>query len=128
MLNRVVTIKGVLTPNHLDGVIEPISVLRISFGNHGLCKTLEGIKVGKNTVIEIDSSISTSSGRQVAARFVAQLNRFITSETVALELQGSIMITVETDEDPLTIRVTVRDSKVTYQEARLIWNKEEVLN
>jgi hypothetical protein len=58
--------------------------------------------------------------------FIENLKGFIqTDGNDVLNPEVSFMVTFETDEEPVTIRVIVHGGKVTYQEARLVWDSEE---
>jgi hypothetical protein len=128
MLAKVMNIRGVLTPLRQSGVLEPRVIVRVSFGNHGLGKSLQEMKVAKDSSLEFDSTVKVKNGHQAAIRFLERLNKFIQTDHVSvLELEGFLIITFDGDEGPVMIRVKVQEGKVAYQEAQLIWESETVI-
>jgi hypothetical protein len=126
MLSKVIAVKGSLTPANRESTLEPRTLLRIGFGTKGLSKAFNGSRLTKDTTIEIDSSVKVADGRRSAMLFIENLKGFIqTDGNDVLNPEGSFMVTFETDEEPVTIRVIVHGGKVTYQEARLVWDSEE---
>lgn len=127
MLPQVISIRGSLAPEELP-IAAATTVLRISFGqSNNVGKSLQGVQLGKHTVLEIDSVIKTDDGRYSASKFLEALNVFIKSDDVeTLQLQGTFLIHIEEDE-PVTVRVKVADGKVRYQEARLVWESELIV-
>lgn len=65
--------------------------------------------------------------RQEFLNFINALKEFLkTEEAVALGLQGSLKITMETTFLPIVVRVKIKDGKVSYQEAETVTWGEEV--
>lgn len=64
--------------------------------------------------------------RQEFLNFINALKEFMeTEEAVALGLEGSLEITMETVKLPLVIRVKIQGGKVSYQEAEtVVWGAE----
>jgi hypothetical protein len=117
-------IKGALVPS--NAVTEDTrrciyhAVTRNSLG--GL---LKGSKWGRG-IIDIHSSTLTPTGSCAdALAFISALHNVITADGVAeLGLKGMLTIIVETDTEPIMFRAAVKDHKISYQQANLVWGTE----
>lgn len=72
--------------------------------------------------IEFKRSSPVHTGRKDAIKFINALANVMKSEpAIELNLSGHITIVLETGEEPIVIRVTVKEGKVSYQEAGYVW-------
>ena len=116
-------IQGILTisnPEKMDGRIRD-TILRAAV-NHGLGLVIKEIR--KDGVIEINS-YSTAFGSSSAAldtidRFISIINEPGVAE---LRLSGTLMVTVISDSEPVTVRLTVERGVFTVEEATLTWKQ-----
>ena len=72
--------------------------------------------------IEFKRSSPVHTGRKDAIKFINALDNVMKSDpAIALNLSGRITVVLETGEEPIVIRVTVKEGSVSYQEAEYIW-------
>lgn len=79
------------------------------------------------SVVAFNSPSPAWEDRQEFINFINALKELLgTKEAVALGLEGSLQITMETTLLPIVIRVKIKDGKVSYQEAESVTWGEEV--
>lgn len=122
MPSKMQHIKGTLTPTNRDAVNEN-TANRIRSALHDL--RLFQIKLGERGILEIDSSVSSDEPHNDILRFVNRLNQLIKAEGVAeLGLSGHLMATADTTDEPVVMRITIKNNKVFYQDAHITWSVE----
>lgn len=56
---------------------------------------------------------------------IEAIQTLIETEGIAKDnIEGAFTVTVETDEDPLIVKIAVKGEEVTYQEAKITWDTE----
>ena len=79
-------------------------------------------------VIDFNEQTFSFGGRHVALGLISALRDFIRAEGVAgLELEGKLMILVDTCTGPVAVRVTIEGNKLRYQQSVLTWEPELVV-
>lgn len=127
---------------HVQGSLSPANPENI-LGNTGYRITTEMIrnrlvatllnpnesmaKWDKGT-IECDTRTETNGGgRPAAMDFITRLHNVVTAPGIKqLGLQGEITVTVEGVKQPVVFRVTVENSNVFHNEAKLVWEDEPI--
>jgi hypothetical protein len=78
-------------------------------------------------IIAFNEQTFSFGGRHVALGIVNAMRDFIKAEGVAgLQLEGKLMVMVDTCTGPVVVRVTIEDSKLRYQQSVLTWEPELV--
>lgn len=122
MLSKMQHIKGTLIPTNRDAVNEN-TANRLRSALHDL--RLFQIKLGERGSLEIDSSVASDEPHNDILRFVNRLSKLIEAEGVAeLGLQGHLMATADTTDEPVVMRITVKNNKIFYQDAHITWSVE----
>lgn len=118
-------IQGILVPRN-PAVVSPSTRLQIMNGVHRshLFLTIKDVLWDKG-IIEINSYTAVEGGHKAALSFLDRLGTLINFEGVdTLRLKGSLMITIDSEKEPAVLRATVKDGEVSYQQAKLTWDKE----
>lgn len=137
MLAKMMSVRGVLSPIQPSNVNnETAENIRKACGEQGLWWAVSE-ELGENGTLEIHAGISsekdnfppdTTSYDQAwhpMWGFIEAIEKIIETDGIdELGLEGSFMVTVDTDGDPLIVKVIVRDEEVIYQEANLTWDSE----
>lgn len=78
-------------------------------------------------IIDFNEHTFSFGGRHVALGVVNALRDFLKAEGVAgLQLEGKLMVMVDTCTGPVAVRVTIEDNKLRYQQSVLTWEPELV--
>lgn len=137
MLAKMMSVRGVLSPIQPSNVNdETAETIRKACGEQGLWWVLYE-ELGENGTLEIHAGISAEKDNfppNTASYdkawhpmwgFIEAIEKIIETDGIdELGLEGSFMVTVDTDGDPLIVKVIVRDEEVIYQEATLTWDSE----
>lgn len=119
-------IEGTLTPSNKSKAADPVirrNLYNILRENRIREIVVWGTKWEEDG-IEFKRSYSVHSGRNDAFKFITALDAVMKSESAkALKLNGRITITLETKEEPIVFRVTVKEGKMSYQEAGYVWSE-----
>lgn len=115
---------------------ETAANIRKAFGEQGLWWAASE-DLGANGTLEIHASISTEKDNfppdatsydkawHQMWGFIEAIETIIETDGIdELGLEGSFMATIDTDNDPLIVKVIVRDEEIIYQEASLTWDSE----
>lgn len=115
-------IKGTLVPTNPEAVTEKTRRnLLIAVRDHGLSGFVQSEAFNQGS-IDIYSSTVTAGGHYTVFNFIGALDKVILTEGVAeLGLEGTLMLSVDTDADPILFRITVRDGEISYQQASFVW-------
>lgn len=124
-----------LQPSHVNA--QTAETIRKACGEQGLWWALSE-ESGSNGTLEIHSGISSEKDNfppeatsydkawHFMWGFIEAIEKIIETDGIdELGLEGSFMVTVDTDADPLIVKVIVRDEEVIYQEANLTWDSEQ---
>lgn len=134
MLEEVLSARGMLMATHPWEInSETENHVRRALNNQTLWWVTSGFVKG-NRVIDTQSGIALSSDdlfpegtetaepAERAKRFVEAMKRVSESEGVAeLKLAGTLVITVDADDDVYVARLTFKNSEIFFQEAGLHW-------
>jgi hypothetical protein len=137
MLAKMLNVRGVLTPIQPSNINEETAdTIRKACGEQGLWWVLSE-DLGANGTMEILAGISSEKDNfppeatpydkawHLMWGFIEAVEKIIETEGIEeLGLEGSFLLTVDTDDDPFIVRVIVRDEEVSYQEATLTWDSE----
>lgn len=118
-------VKGTLVPTNREAVNEDTAKsIRAAAHDLRLWRIMHE-ELGEGGIVEIDSSIATDEPHNDILRFVNRLNQLITADGVAeLGLHGHLMATADTSDEPVVMRVTVKNNKISYQDAHITWSME----
>jgi hypothetical protein len=118
-------VKGTLVPTNREAVNENTAKnIRTAAHDLRLWRIMHE-ELGEGGIVEIDSSVATNEPHHDILLFVNRLNSLITAEGVAeLGLSGQLMITADTSDEPVVMRVTVKNNKIFYQDAHITWSVE----
>lgn len=118
-------VKGTLVPTNREAVNETTAKnIRAAVHDLRLWRIMHE-EQGEGGIVEIDSSIATDEPHNDILRFVNRLNSLITTEGVAeLGLQGHLMATADTSDEPVVMRITVKNNQIFYQDAHITWSVE----
>jgi hypothetical protein len=137
MLAKMMEVKGTLTPIQPSNVNDSTpQTIRKVCGEQGLWWVLSEDS-GANGTLEIQAGISAEKDNfppdatsydkawHFMWGFIEAIEALIETDGLdELGLEGSFMVTVDTDDNPLIVKVTVRDEEIFYQEATLTWESE----
>lgn len=116
-------IQGILSiayPETMDGRTRD-TVLRGAV-NNGIGLVIREIR--KDGVIDINSYSTAFGVRNAALDFIEHFISFLNEAGVAeLQMSGTITVTVLSDKEPVSFRVTVIRGVVAVEEATLTWNQ-----
>jgi hypothetical protein len=140
MITKMMNARGVLKPANPDTVEEDSAEkIRAALGSNGFWWLMHET-MGESGIIDLhagidaegdhfpDSFTESEKAWLMCGAFIAALKRVIqTAGVEELGLEGSLMITVDSDESPLVVRVTVKDNKLFYKKATLTWDEEDRL-
>jgi hypothetical protein len=116
-------VRGQLTianPEMMDGRNRD-TILRGAM-NNGIGLIIREIR--KDGKIDIDSYSTAFGVRNAALDFIDRFISFLNEAGVAeLHLSGTLMVTVLSNEEPVTFRVTTVNGVVAVEEATLTWHK-----
>lgn len=118
-------VKGTLIPTNREAVNEnTANCIRSAVHDLRLWRIMHE-ELGEGGILEIDSSVSSDEPHNDILKFVNRLSRLIEAEGVAeLGLHGHLMATADTSDEPVVMRVTVKNNKVFYQDAHITWSVE----
>lgn len=125
MLSKMQHIKGALVRTNRAAVNEnTANLITSAVRKHNLQRIMhEGL--GEAGIVEIDTSIASDEPHNDILRFVNSLSKVIEEEGVAeLGLYGHLMATADTTDEPVVIRITVKNNKIFYQDAHITWSVE----
>lgn len=125
MRNQMQHIKGVLIPTNRKAVNEnTANTIRAAVRELRLWRIMHE-EQGEGGIVEIDSSIATDEPHNDILRFASRLEKLIKAEGLAeLGLHGHLMATADTRDEPVVMRITVKDGKIFYQDAHITWSVE----
>ena len=125
MLSQMQHIKGVLIPINRQAVNENTANQIRSVAKKVCLSRIMNEELGEKGIVEIDTSIPTDEPHTDILRFASGLEKLIKAEGVAeLGLYGHLMATADTRDEPVVMRITVRDGKIFYQDAHITWSVE----
>jgi hypothetical protein len=125
MLSKMQHIKGTLIPTNRKAVNEnTANLIQTAVKEHNLRRIMHE-ELGEGGIVEIDSSISSDEPHTGILRFANNLSKLVEAEGVAeLGLYGHLMATADTTDEPVVIRITVKNNKLFYQDAHITWSVE----
>lgn len=117
-------IKGTLVPSNPEAVTEKTRRnLLVAVRDQGISGFVQSGAFNQGS-IEINSCTVTAGGHYAVFNFIGDLDKVILTEGVAeLGLEGTLMLSVDTDADPIVFRLTVRDGEISYQQANYVWSE-----
>lgn len=117
-------VRGTLSPASPEATdTETHAAIKEAVHQNGLRWVLEEGNHWGLGIININSCTETSGGTLAALGFMDRLTRLINTESISkLGLQGSLMITADSEWAPVVFNVKVKDREVSYMQARLSWN------
>jgi hypothetical protein len=130
-------VKGTLTPTKSTAVTENIAdIILMAFTRHELLWAVSE-DIGINGIIQVNDSLTTKDGNFPTSATVKdkawhrvwgvieRLEDILETEGVKeLAMNGSVLVTVENDTEPLLVLLTVEKGIIYYQEATLTWNSK----
>lgn len=118
-------VKGTLVPTNREVVKENTADnIRAAVHELNFLRIMHE-ELGEGGIIEIDSSVASEESHHGILLFVNRLHSLIAAEGVAeLGLTGHLMITADTSDEPVVMRVTVKNNKIFYQDAHITWSVE----
>jgi hypothetical protein len=118
-------VQGILVPRTPSAVTpETRSQIRQGVHRSHLFLTIKDTLWDKG-ILEINSYTAAEGGRNAVLGFLNRLCTLINTEGVAeLRLKGALMITLDSDVEPIVIRAIVKDGEISYEQAKLTWDEE----
>lgn len=115
-------IKGILVPSNPEAVTEKTRRnLLVAVREGGLSGLVQSGAFNQGS-LEINSCTVTAGGHYAVFNFIGDLDKVILTEGVAeLGLEGTFMLSVDTNADPILFRITVRNGEISYQQADFVW-------
>lgn len=111
------------TENHVRRALNDQNLWWVSSGfvrESRIVETQSGISLESDDLFQEGTEYAEPQDR--AKRFAAAMKRFSEAEGVAqLKIAGTLVITVDTEEDVYAARLIFRNSEVFFQEAELHW-------
>ena len=127
---KVMRVEGILHPtNHAAITTDTRSDMAEAVSHSGLLLWANDAGLWAHGIVSINTYIQTSGGQKVALEFLSNIRSLIHAEGIEpLGLTGALVVTVESDAEPINFRVTVKNGEILYQQGTLVWEKEEVLS
>lgn len=127
---KLMRVQGILHPTNHDPVnANTRSDILDALFHSGLLLWAKDDGLWMHGIIDIDLCIPISDGQKSSMDFLSKIKNLVRTERVdPLGLSGVFVITVDADAEPVNLRATIENGEVRYQQATLIWEKEEVLS
>ena len=127
---KVMRVEGILHPtNHAAIMADTRSDMAKAVSLSGLLLWANDAGLWAHGIVSINTYMQTSGGQKVALEFLTSIRSLIQEEGIEpLGLTGALVVTVESDAEPINFRATVKNGEIRYQQGTLVWEKEEVLS